>query len=183
MDKLERYIRENAALLDSHEPDRERIWEQLEQQLDQREMLLGRPIWSSNYFRVAAGLLVVLGCAIVFALIGRPSPSGGIQPGPIERELGDIDRYYQGLIERQLQLIQKDRELPANYKIEFLNVLETLEEEYAVLRYELDRDLDNTVVLRAIVMNYKKRIELLERLLERTEQSDKYQEKNEMYVL
>ena len=51
-------------------------------------------------------------------------------------------------------------------KAEFLSFMDELDAEYEVLREEMRNNLDNERVLEAIVANYKKRIELIENLLQ-----------------
>ena len=51
--------------------------------------------------------------------------------------------------------------------------MDELDEEYKQLKLEMQHNLDNELVLEAIVNNYKKRIELIENLLKQINASKK----------
>ena len=57
-----------------------------------------------------------------------------------------------------------------------------LDEEYEMLKLELGQNLDNQLVLEAIIGNYKKRIELIENLLHQINNSKQTTSKDE-YIL
>ena len=87
------------------------------------------------------------------------------------QELRDIDMHYKGLVSYQVQLIQKNEHLSESDKTEFLSFIDELDKEYEVLRLEMHNNLDNQLVLEAIVSNYRKRIELIENLLRQLNES------------
>ena len=61
-------------------------------------------------------------------------------------------------------------------------IMDELDAEYLALKKEMETNLDNEQVLEAIVANYKKRIELIEKLLERLNETKKF-EQNYEYTL
>ena len=51
--------------------------------------------------------------------------------------------------------------------------MDELDDEYAILKLEMKKNIDNERVLEAIIGNYKKRIELIEKLLKQINDSKK----------
>jgi hypothetical protein len=60
--------------------------------------------------------------------------------------------------------------------------MDELDVEYNILKKELNKNIDNERVLEAIVINYKKRIELIENLLKQINSSKKTSDKD-VYIL
>ncbi|MEP1017044.1 hypothetical protein, partial [Maribacter dokdonensis] len=83
----------------------------------------------------------------------------------------DIDMHYKGLVTYQVQLVQNNNQLTAADKEEFLSFMVELDAEYEQLKLEMRNNLDNEQVLAAIVSNYRKRIELIENLLQQLNES------------
>jgi hypothetical protein len=62
-------------------------------------------------------------------------------------------------------MVKNHPDLSQEDKDEFLSFMDELDEEYGVLKLEMEKNLNNERVLEAIIGNYKKRIELIENLL------------------
>ncbi len=163
MDNFEKHIRKNATRFDTHKADRAKLWANISAALEQPEPKV-IPLWKRPMLRIAASVVLLLGIAgfIGLSVMGV----GTSEPQYVSRELLDIDRHYQGLVAYQVQLVQNNPNLTANDKAEFLSFMDELDAEYEVLRKEMHKNLDNERVLEAIVANYKKRIELIENLLQ-----------------
>ena len=93
--------------------------------------------------------------------------------GYVNEELFDIDMHYQDLVHQQVQLVKNHPRLTERDKEEFLSFMDELDNEYEQLKVEMQNNLDNELVLEAIVNNYRKRIELMENLLEQIDASKK----------
>jgi len=160
MDRFERHIRENAAQFDGETPDRAKIWKAISQELEGER---SRPWWGGPNLRLVAGMALLIGLSglLAFTLMGR-----GNAPGAVSKELSEVDMYYKGLVDRQVQLVHSSPLLSEGDKREFLSFMEGLDREYGDLCREMDRNIDNELVLQAIVANYRKRIELIENLLQ-----------------
>jgi len=78
---------------------------------------------------------------------------------------------------------QLQQALSEENKAEFLSFMDELDAEYEVLKKEMQKNLDNELVLEAIVSNYKKRIELIENLLHQLNESKKQDEDDHAYTL
>ena len=98
------------------------------------------------------------------------------------QELQEIDMHYQGMVSYQVKLVKNNTQLSSVDKEEFLLFINELDEEYEMLKLELGQNLDNQLVLEAIIGNYKKRIELIENLLHQINNSKQTTSKDE-YIL
>ena len=168
MDNFEKHIRENRAAFDDHKADRAKLWANIEAKLDPPKPKVV-PLWKSPIFKVAASVLIVLG---ISSLIGITFLGNSANEDTfVSKELQDIDMHYQGLVSYQVQLVQKNENLSDADKAEFLSFMDDLDKEYDQLKLEMQNNLDNELVLEAIVSNYRKRIELIENLLRQLNES------------
>ncbi|WP_289062779.1 hypothetical protein [uncultured Zobellia sp.] len=168
MDNFEKHIRENRAAFDDHKADRAKLWANIEAKLDPPQAKVV-PLWRSPIFKVAASVLIVLG---ISSLIGITFLGNSANEDTfVSKELQDIDMHYQGLVSYQVQLVQKNENLSDADKAEFLSFMDDLDKEYDQLKLEMQNNLDNELVLEAIVSNYRKRIELIENLLRQLNES------------
>ncbi|TGV01537.1 hypothetical protein [Flavivirga rizhaonensis] len=174
MDNFEKYIKENKALFDVHKADKSKLWENIESGLNKPESKTKTiKLWSNPLFKVAATVIIALG---VFSIINISLVSGAnnsIQNNVALQELNDINSHYKGLIAYQVKLVNKNTQLSPEEKKEFLSFMDELDIEYEILKEELQKNVDTERVLEAVVINYKKRIELIENLLEQINSSKK----------
>lgn len=168
MDQFEKHIRNNKAVFDDHRADREKIWANIASHLhEERPKVI--PLWKSPMLRIAASILILLGIsgAIGFNFFANTTTENQF----VSQELQDIDMHYQGLVSYQVQLVQNNSQLSDADKEEFLSFMVELDAEYEQLKLEMQNNLDNEQVLEAIVANYRKRIELIENLLQQLNES------------
>ena len=176
MDDFEKHISKNKQLFDEHVPDKAKIWGAIVQELDKKEARV-IPLWKSSKFLIAASIVLIFG---IFSLLGLSVNSSSNNMA--NQELNEIDIHYQNLVSYQVKLVENSTHLSPEDKKEFLSFLDELDEEYKVLKLELSQNLDNELVLEAIISNYKKRIELIEKLLKQVNNSKKTENDDE-YVL
>ncbi len=163
MDNFEKHIRENATRFDTQKADRAKLWANISAKLEQPEPNVV-PLWKQPMLRIAASVVLLLGIA---SFIGLSIYSSGTpETQYVSKELLEIDMHYKGLVSYQVQLVQNNPNLSEMDKEEFLSFMDELDAEYETLRVEMRNNLDNERVLEAIVANYKKRIELIENLLQ-----------------
>ncbi|WP_136466969.1 hypothetical protein [Flagellimonas onchidii] len=181
MDNFEKYIKENKQAFDVHKMDKDKLWGNISAQLDEEEKGKVIPLWKSYKLRVAASIVLLIGLSVIGLFLAGEPTSQGIE-GYANEELFEIDLHYKNLVFQQVQLVQNHPKLSTEDKEEFLSFMDELDEEYEQLKLEMQNNLDNELILEAIVNNYKKRIELIENLLKQINAS-----KNEMdyegYVL
>lgn len=175
MDHFEKHIREHKSLFDDYEADKAKLWANISSRLESPKPK-SIPLWRSYGLRVAAGIILILGITAFLTLFLLNQPRSEELNYGMAQELQDIDRHYQNLVFSQVQLVQDHPNLSAGDKEEFLSFMDELDAEYELLRLELKKNLDNELVLEAIIGNYKKRIELIETLLSRIDTSKQTEE-------
>lgn len=164
MDYFEKHIRNNKALFDEHKADRAKMWAKIELELSNTEPKVV-PLWKSPLFKVAASVVLLLLLSFLIGITVYGSFQQGGQSNVVSQELMDIDMHYSNLVQHQVQLVKDHPDLSQEDKEEFLSFMDELDEEYEVLKLEMQKNLGNERVLEAIIGNYKKRIELIENLL------------------
>lgn len=173
MDNFEKHIRENAAQFDTQKADRAKLWANISAELQKPESKV-IPLWKRPMLSIAASLVLLLGIA---GFIGLSIYGGGSSSTQyVFKELLEIDMHYKGLVSYQVQLVENSPNLSKEDKAEFLSFMDELDAEYETLREEMRNNLDNELVLEAIVANYKKRIELIENLLRQINDAKKSNE-------
>lgn len=171
MDNFEKHIRKNAEVFDTEKVDKAKLWAAISNGLDKSEEPKVLPLWKRPALLVAASILLVFGIAGFIGLsIYQPYNS---DTQFVSKELLDIDQHYQGLVSYQVELVNNSPHLTNLDKEEFLSFMDELDAEYEALRQEMRTNLDNERVLEAIVGNYKKRIELIENLLQQINEAKK----------
>lgn len=180
MDNFEKNIRQNAAQFDDHHPDRDKMWASISKELESNSPKVV-PLWKAPMLRMVAALLLLFGVTSFIAL-SIMNTNTDMETHYASKELLDIDKHYQGLVSYQVQLVQNHPKLSETDKAEFLSFMDELDAEYQQLRIEMRNNLDNELVLEAIVSNYKQRIELIENLLKQINDS-KIQEDDYGYTL
>ena len=164
-DALEKYIVEhkeefNQNKLDEH--DKLKLWSQISNALpDQTKKTI--PLWKSPMFRVAASIIVFVGCAFTFFMINQSSPNQQV----VNQELYDIDNHYKLIVNNQIELIKNNPNFSNGDKEDFLSLIDDLDKEYNNLKQELKEDINNQKIIEAIINNYRKKIELMQNLLQR----------------
>lgn len=181
MDQFEKHIRENKQLFDDKKPAKEKMWQAISEELDATETKV-IPLWKSPKIRVAASIVIILGIVGFFSLNFMNSFNNTAINSEENIELKEINSHYQGIVAYHVQLVEANTNLSSEDKKEFLSFMDELDEEYENLKLEMNQDLDNELVLEAIIKNYKKRIELIENLLTQINNSKKI-DSDEAYIL
>ncbi|MER3376183.1 MAG: hypothetical protein RIM83_16205 [Allomuricauda sp.] len=180
MDNFEKHIRENKQAFDTHKVDKDKLWQGIASQLDEKPKPKVIPLWKSRKLWVAASIVLLMGLSLMTFFTMDTSNQN--RDAYANEELLEIDMHYQHLVHQQVQLVKDHPKLSDEDKEEFLSFMDELDEEYQQLRMEMRDNLGNERVLQAIVENYKKRIELIENLLKQINASKKEMD-YEGYVL
>lgn len=180
MDNFEKHIRENKQLFNEHKADKSKLWANIATELDKPTTKV-IPFWKTKFVKVAAGVAIIIGLFSSIVI-------GFYNPNPISnnfssQELVDIDMHYQAMVASQVKLVRNNTNLSESDKDEFLSFMDELDEEYNELIVDLSDNLDNELVLEAIISNYKKRIELIENLLNQINKSKNIATENDEYIL
>ncbi|MEC3908142.1 hypothetical protein VOI54_14015 [Tamlana sp. 2201CG12-4] len=181
MDDFEKHIRENKSAFEEYKADKSKLWANIESKLEKPEPEIKViKLWNRKMLKVVAVIIIALG---LFSVIQFMNFEETHQKNSIAtQELNDIDAHYKGLIAYQVKLVNKSSQLTDKQKKEFLSFIDDLDIEYKSLKLELNKNLNNERVLEAIVVNYKKRIELIENLLRQINTSKKTDDKD-VYIL
>lgn len=180
MEDIEIFIKENRSDLDTQYPDRAFLWEKISEQLRESE-LKKVPLWKKTY-RWAAIIFLLIGLSSIMSMLFLSYRSEINSGNNLTYELESIDIHYKGLVSTQVASLINHPKLSNSSKAEYLSFLDELDKEYFLLRKELEKGIDNEVVLEAIISNYNKRIELIERLLKLLNDSN-LKEDNDAYTL
>ncbi|MHA7059010.1 hypothetical protein ACWGOQ_0017425 [Aquimarina sp. M1] len=185
MSDFEKYIKENKLLFDEHKADKTKLWERIASELDatsEIKKVKTIRLWKSPFVKIAASFLILLGVFSITKLHIGSENGMTSQHIEVNQELQDIDNYYKNLVSFQVELVKNNSKLSEEHKEEFLSFIDDLDKEYILLKTEMATNLNNEYILEAIVQNYKKRIELIENLLEQIKDSKKSND-HEGYVL
>ncbi|MBT8218321.1 MAG: hypothetical protein KJP00_00750 [Bacteroidia bacterium] len=164
MDGFEKHIRSNRDQFDEHRADKEKMWKHISSELNDEKPVI--PLWRRNWFQIAAGFLMLLGIVGLLRM-------NTLQDQMLAQnaEMIEIDFHYEKLVAHHVQMVYDNPNLSESEKQEFLDFMNELDEEYELLKEEMESNLDNEKVLEAIIDNYKKRIEIIENLLLRINQT------------
>ncbi|RKE98810.1 hypothetical protein [Ichthyenterobacterium magnum] len=165
-DELEQYIIENKDQFDSYkldEVDKLKFWSNISNQLPEQPKKV-IPIWKNSVFKIAASIIIVLGCSFLAIMFNNNSYENNI----VNQELNEIDGYYKSLVNNQIQLIKTSSNLSTKDQEDFLLLVDDLDAEYLKLKNELKEGINNQRIIEAIIANYRKKIQLMENLLDRS---------------
>ncbi|OEK06068.1 hypothetical protein A8C32_18730 [Flavivirga aquatica] len=166
MDELEKYIVHHRDKFDDRkmdESDKLNLWSHIAGELSEPPIKV-IPLWRKSIFRVAASIVILLGCTFSFFMINGQNLENQI----VNEELSDIDNHYRLLVNNQIELIKKHSNLSKEDQADFLLLIDDLDEEYQKLKEDLKQGINNKKIVEAIINNYRKKIKLMEDLLERS---------------
>lgn len=176
-DELEKYTALHKNEFDDHKADKMKLWKGIDDRLPkaQKETIA---LWKTAVFRIAASIVLFISIVSYF-LIFNQNPA---EINVVYVELNEIDSHYKELVNHQVQLIKNSPKLSEEEREDFLLFLDDLDIEYKELKLELKENVNNQKVLEAIINNYRKKIQLMENLLQRSSQSNNNNDGKE-YIL
>ncbi len=114
-------------------------------------------------YAIAASLAFLLGIGLYF---GAEVPSKEVRLAEISPEATHTQRYFAGVIEEQVQLLQaEDNPLTRKLVNDALLQLEALESDYSKLENDLLNGGDSKLILSAMITNFQTRIDLLHEVM------------------
>ncbi len=162
-DELKEFIQTHRSEFDDHQIDKEALWAKIDEELAESPKKV-IPIWKKHRWKIAASIVLILGGTFFFNNFRTEDPSNGI----VYEELQEVDSYYGALVSQQIELIKSHPNLSAQEQQEFLTLIDELDSEYKILKEELKEGINNERIIEAIIHNYRKKIELMEKLLRRS---------------
>ena len=165
MDNLEKFISKNREAFDDKSPPAH-IWTKVEKEVYPQAKII--TFWRG--FKVAAAVLLLLatGAAMGVAFMNHQNAEQ-LAAGSLTDEFLEVERYYQQEINVKVkQLVSmKDYDQSVNEDLSQLDVsIQELKEEIADAPKGSEAQIINTMI-----NNYKTKVELLERILNRMENS------------
>jgi hypothetical protein len=172
MDPLENKIRKNKDAFDDLKVDKMALWETIEKELPGTKVKI-IPLWKRVGFRVAASVILLIGVALSMVII---KSRGSKDLYASSQELMDVNNHYEEIIQMKVMQISRSESLSKEDKEEFMQTMNDLDREYEKLKNELTNNLDNRLILDAIILHYRKRIDMLEDFIDRMNRSHKKKE-------
>ncbi len=174
-DPLENFIRENRETLDSEIPDL-KVWANVAKATPAKAKIVGIG-WQRSLLRAAASvalLIVGLTAGIWYARSGEPP---AMAMSEVSNEYAELEHYFQRDIAGKTQKLAT---FSGSQPVEVNQDLQQLDNVMAELRSELADvpEGNREQVVRAMIENYKAKAAILERVLERLEQSTQTETKN-----
>jgi hypothetical protein len=168
-DKLKTLVQKHRREADTLQaPDF--LWERIAAELDQQQQINTQPmrrVWLKPLLRVAAAAAVLLVVGI-FAIWQWQPANNTASTWANYPELQQAEAYFQPMIVAKVQRLEQigDKALTAA----LLQDLALLEKDYETLAKDLRDNADNQQLVKAMVENYRSRLQLLERILNEIEQ-------------
>lgn len=174
-DPLENFIRENREALDSEIPDL-KVWANVAKATPAKAKIIGIG-WQRALLRAAASvalLIVGLTAGVWYARSGEPP---AMAMSEVSGEYAELEQYFQRDIAGKTQKLAT---FTGSQPVEVNQDLQQLDNVMAELRSELADvpEGNREQVVRAMIENYKAKAAILERVLERLEQSTQTETKN-----
>ena len=170
MDKLEQHIKSMKDDLQHEVPRREGMWSEIGNNLDEDQGnhhgKRGSQLWTSFVGLILLGLVVV---GLFFGGRELLNPQGQLLQEKKSNEVQEVDFYYAKLVENQVNKLKRSKDLTQGEKDEFLEYINELSVEQKELSQKLSQNIENEVLLKASIANFKQQIKLIEQLLERVE--------------
>jgi len=164
MDDFEVYIQSNKEAFNEESLNKTLLWEKIEQDLDAEtkpKVFTLHPL-----LKMAATLTLFIGFGLFAYFMGTQQTSN-----QYTNEITEIKSHYNQLIKLKLVQIENTQSLTASEKNIYLKIIEDLDKEANELNHDLKQNINNEVVIEAIVKNYKQRLQLLELLLNRSQKN------------
>ena len=163
---LEDFIRTNAGEFDPGEPEMGHF--------DRFERKLGQTIRINTfkkYKQVAAAVAIIAVFAATTVLLTYPGRFSDGTAAIISTELKETEQYYQWLVNTKYnELIQIEKKYNANIQSRYSAELEEMDKSYSDLKKDLLNNPHNERVINAMIIHYQTRIEVMEKIMDITEE-------------
>jgi len=168
---LETFIKQNREALDTELPQGQ-AWENISKSLPKPKAIKVHIGWQRSILRIAASLaLLVVGIGAGIWYERQDGTAPGMAMGDVSGEYKELEQYYQRDISVKREKLAS---FTGNQPAEVGEDLKQLDEIMAQLRKEL-ADVppgNREQVVRAMISNYKAKTAILQRVLERLEESN-----------
>jgi hypothetical protein len=182
MDKLEEYIKKNREDLDRYKPSTE-IWKKVRSSLHKEKIPALR--WVSY-----AAIVVIISGTTLFLL--RPGNSGLIIKKNVNTETDltisnsnfrETEVYYAKMVNVLYREVTPLLSSEPELKEELNTDISQIDSICIDIKKDLKDNIANKEVIEALIQNYRKKIELLEEMIEILQEAENETEKNRSYEL
>jgi len=112
---------------------------------------------------------IAIAASIVFFFgiwIGSSFSNSGMELAAISPEMKETQSYFVTAIEKELQIVEKERNIETEQLIkDALNQIKILEKEYLALTLELKESTEDQRIIYAMISNFQQRVDVLQSLL------------------
>lgn len=158
MDNLKKRVHINSKEFEVYDFDPSGSWDKISKKLDESSSIPS--LWFYQYWKLAAIIIVVFGLAIV-VLFGASNFNSFSEVATTTSEVEEFELYYSSKIDEKLLMLTGS----LNNEPVIKKDLERLQKEYLELKQDLKDNADSEEVIAAMIMNYKVRLQLLERMI------------------
>jgi len=174
---LEKLYSDKSRDFDLREPDAghfERFQSRLKAQEKKSSKVIYWP-WLS----VAAAILIIFGIWYGKDL----NQNKGLELADVSPKMEETQSFFMQTIQKEIKTIEKNK-TPENQKIidDAFSQLNILEKDYKKLTLELKESDEDKRVIFAMITNFQKRIEILQNLMEKLEDLEKFKEQKEQLL-
>lgn len=156
MQSIEKFITENRAAFDSEIPS-DTIWKGVDKTLPRKRIGMYRVL------RMAAAVALILGLGIAIGKYSTSTNEQELALSDISQEYAELEDFYTQKINHKIDLLKTQK---PNDKA--LIDIEELEQEFDLLKKELrSTSVNDEQIIHAMIENYRTKIDILERVLER----------------
>ena len=169
MDKLEKYIDENRDSFDSASPS-SHLWNTINERLDSKKVeSKHQPKMMWMITRMAAAFAVVLASGVVIGYYVNSSQSNVASNDPIFQDYIDVEKKYVKDINHKMNALSV-HDVDPNVNKDLMQ----LDEVYEDLKKELyqGHSINNDKIIEALLTNYQEKVEILEKVLSRVQNSN-----------
>ncbi len=183
-DNIDQLFKRMQDQLDIHEPSSDhkiRFLEKLQLQNNAIPLPSKKRNWY-NVFAVAASIAILFGIATTMLI---PNISVEAELASVSPQMQETQSFFTSAIQTQLEEINKISSAETKELVtDAMTQMEKLESDYETLKKDLVRSQNDKRVISAMIKNFQKRANLLEEVLQKINDINKYKlSKNENSIL
>ena len=172
-DKLEKYILDHREQFDELEPD-PALWDKI----GSRKAPVFRINWGGVAWRAAAVVAIFIGSYYFHDYMASRKPEKGFLAGklddmesPMVKELIEAEAYYTSQINMRKEEVFKLTANSPDVQREINTELVEMDKVFEELKDDLKDNADNEEVIEAMIQNYRLKLDILEEMLNRLQES------------
>lgn len=165
-DFLKKTVDQRRGSFDVFETDLDQAWIEIDKRLQAGELEKHMPAkpkgWWNGTTRLAAAIALIGVASLVLLALRQQADKGQPTLSMVSTEMAETEQYYSMMISERLKEIQTNGR---TIDLEVLADLEALDLAYGELRTDLADNVDNEEVIDAMIINYKIKLQILDRIL------------------